>query len=158
MNQPYQPSDALVLDVFSDEYDIPFYAVATSGVTDSNAPYRLRDSTVDFLKLGIKEGMTVWNTSDLVPAKVVSVISPSELEIDSDIFPFCCSNYKIFSSPNPGALFWVAEETAAVRVTTYGGDTVLFMNVPRNQIIPVRISRVWLSGTTATQPNIIALW
>lgn len=157
MNQPYQPSDALVLNVISDEYDIPFHAVAKSGVTDSVGAYQLRDGTAHFLKEGIKVGMIVWADSS-VPAKVVAVISSQILELDSDIFGGSGMSYTIFSSPNPGALLWIAEESATVRVTTQGGDTVVFVNLPRNEIIPVRVSRVWLSGTTATPSNIIALW
>ena len=157
MNQPYQPSSALVLNVISDEYDIPFHAVAKSGVTDSVGAYQLKDGTADFIKSGIKVGMIVWADFS-APAKVVAVISPQILEIDSDIFGGPGMPYTIFSSPNPGALLWVAEENTTIRIVTLGGDMVVLKNVPRSEIIPIRVSRVYLSGTTATPSSIIALW
>lgn len=158
MNQPYQPSDALVLNVISDTHDIPFYAVAKSGVTNAGGFNQLKDSSVNFIDLGIKNGMTVWNTTSNTVAKIVSIIDAATLQIDADIFPSLGDDYKIFSSPNPGALLWVAQENLDVQITTLGGDTVVLKNVPRNEIIPIRVSRVWQTGTTVTPPNIIALW
>lgn len=42
-----------------------------------------------------------------------------------------------------------------VRVTTSGGDTVTFRNVPAG-ILPVRIRRVFALGTTAA--DLVAVW
>ena len=42
-----------------------------------------------------------------------------------------------------------------VRVTTSGGDTVTFRNVPVG-VLPVRIRRVYAVGTTAT--DMVAVW
>ena len=45
--------------------------------------------------------------------------------------------------------------TGNVRLTTHSGRTVTFTSVPVG-ILPVGASRVWSTGTTAS--NIIALW
>lgn len=37
-----------------------------------------------------------------------------------------------------------------VKVTTTGGDAVVFTNVPAGSILPVRCKRVWSTGTTAS--------
>jgi len=43
-----------------------------------------------------------------------------------------------------------------IQVTTTGGDTVTFIGVLAGSILPVRVSRVWSTSTTAT--NIVALY
>lgn len=43
-----------------------------------------------------------------------------------------------------------------VSVVTSGGDTVTFIGLTAGTILPVRVSRVRSTGTTAT--NIVALW
>lgn len=43
-----------------------------------------------------------------------------------------------------------------VNVTTVGGDTVLFSSLAAGTILPVRVSHVLSTNTTAT--NIVALW
>lgn len=43
-----------------------------------------------------------------------------------------------------------------VRVQTVGGSVVTFVAVPAGSILPVRVKRVYATGTTAT--SIMALW
>jgi len=44
-----------------------------------------------------------------------------------------------------------------VKVDMEGGETgVVFSSVPAGSILPVRVLRVWATGTTAT--SIVALW
>lgn len=40
--------------------------------------------------------------------------------------------------------------TGNVRVNTAQGDTVTFTGVPAGAVIPVQVTRVWATGTTAT--------
>lgn len=40
--------------------------------------------------------------------------------------------------------------TGNVKVNTAQGDTVTFSNVPSGGVIPVQVTRVWATGTTAT--------
>jgi hypothetical protein len=160
INRITYPSNALALNHFSDDYDIPFCAVAKSGTTNSGGAgtYQLVDTTSDFVRLGIKIGMMVWNI-DMQASAIITNVSVGILDIDSDIFTSSGEEYRIFSQPNPGALIISSTKDKSIRVTTLGGDTVVFNNVPINEFIPVLISRVWQSGTTADPPtSIIALW
>lgn len=43
-----------------------------------------------------------------------------------------------------------------VKVTTAGGSEVTFGGVPSGAILPVRVKRVWSTGTNAA--NIVAIW
>ena len=43
-----------------------------------------------------------------------------------------------------------------VKVTTSGGNAVTFTGAQAGSILPVRVARVWSTGTTAT--NITAIW
>lgn len=43
-----------------------------------------------------------------------------------------------------------------IKVTTVGGSTVTIVGVTAGSILPVRVARVWATGTTAT--NILAGW
>jgi hypothetical protein len=44
----------------------------------------------------------------------------------------------------------------AVSVTMVGGQHITFAAVPVGTYLPIRVSRVWSTGTAAT--NILALW
>lgn len=43
-----------------------------------------------------------------------------------------------------------------VKVTTFGGETLLLTGLLAGQVLPLRVTRVWSTTTTAT--NIVALW
>lgn len=57
-----------------------------------------------------------------------------------------------FSSPS---VIYVGT-SGNVNVTTAAGDTVTFSNVQSGSIIPVRIKRVWVTDTTAS--NIVRIY
>lgn len=46
--------------------------------------------------------------------------------------------------------------TGNVKLTTKGGHTVTFLNCQKGSTLPVLVSRVWATDTTAT--DLIALW
>ena len=56
---------------------------------------------------------------------------------------------------NNGCLLYVGG-AGDVKVTTAGGDDVIFTGIPAGSFIPVQVLRVFVTGTTAT--NIVALW
>lgn len=56
---------------------------------------------------------------------------------------------------NVGCVLYVGG-AGNLKVTTYGGDTVIFNGVLAGTFIPVNVVKVWASDTSAT--NIIALW
>ena len=43
-----------------------------------------------------------------------------------------------------------------LKVTMLGGDTITLVGVPAGCLIPIRVSRVWSTGTTAT--SIVGLY
>lgn len=40
--------------------------------------------------------------------------------------------------------------TGDVKVTSITGDVVTFVGVPAGMVLPIRVKRVWATGTTAT--------
>lgn len=71
------------------------------------------------------------------------------------------ATYAVAVTPNDGADLAAAARSlyvggaGDVKVTTTGGDAVTFVAVPAGSILPVRVARVWSTGTSAT--SIVAL-
>jgi hypothetical protein len=56
---------------------------------------------------------------------------------------------------NNGCVLYVGG-AGDLKVDTIGGDAVTFVAVPAGSFIPVQVTRVYATGTTAT--SIVALW
>jgi len=56
---------------------------------------------------------------------------------------------------NNGCVLYVGG-AGDLKVDTVGGDAVTFVAVPAGSFIPVQVTRVYATGTTAT--SIVALW
>ncbi len=56
---------------------------------------------------------------------------------------------------NNGCVLYVGG-AGDIKVTTAGGDTVVFVGLLAGMFVPVQVLRVWATDTTAT--NIVALW
>jgi hypothetical protein len=56
---------------------------------------------------------------------------------------------------NNGCVLYVGG-AGNIKVTTAGGDTLIFTGILAGSFFPVQVLRLWSTGTTAT--NIIALW
>ena len=56
---------------------------------------------------------------------------------------------------NNGCVLYVGV-AGDVKVTTAGGDTVVFTGLLAGMFVPVQVLRVWATDTTAT--DIVALW
>jgi len=56
---------------------------------------------------------------------------------------------------NNGCVLYVGV-AGDVKVTTAGGDDVVFTGILAGSFIPVQVTKVFATGTTAT--NIVALW
>lgn len=54
-----------------------------------------------------------------------------------------------------GALPFVGS-TGNLKVTMVGGQTVTFTNIPDGTFMPIQVTRIWSTGTTAT--DILALF
>jgi len=78
----------------------------SSGTADTDTATCLEDSTATFQTDGVVAGDIVWNTTDSVPATVVSVDSEIKITLDYDAFPDGNEDYDIYDEPDvqPG---WV---------------------------------------------------
>ena len=61
----------------------------------------------------------------------------------------------ITGGTNNGCVLYVGSG-GNLKVTTIGGDDVVFSNIQDGVFIPVQVLRVWATGTTAS--GIVALW
>lgn len=161
-NVRIQPSRALTV-IKSDDADIPYPAIAVSGVDDT-APVgsQLIDSTKDFIALQIYPGNIVYNTTTGAAATVLSVSpsAPDTINLNAAIFTGAGDSYIIYqSSPmaggqNTGCVLYVGTG-GDVDVTTAGNDRVTFFGVQSGSFLPVQVVKVWNAGTSA---DILALW
>lgn len=161
-NVRIQPSRALTV-IKSDDADIPYPAIAVSGVDDT-APVgsQLIDSTKDFIALQIYPGNIVYNTTTGAAATVVSVSpsAPDTINLNAAIFTGAGDSYVIYqSSPqaggqNTGCVLYVGTG-GDVKVTTAGNDVVTFVGVQNGSFLPVQVVKVWNVGASA---DILALW
>lgn len=159
-NVRIQPSRALTV-IKSDNADIPYPAVARSGVTTAAGVNQLIDAGANFPALQIYPGNIVYNTTTGAAATItdVSPATPTTLTLNANIF-IGGQNYIIYqSSPmaggqNTGCVLYVGTG-GDVRVTTAGNDIVTFVGVQNGSFLPVQVVKVWNTGASA---NILALW
>ena len=159
-NVRIQPSRALAV-YKSDNADIPYPAVATSGTTTAAGVNQLIDAGKNFSALQIYPGNIVYNTTTGASATItdVSPATPTTLTLNANIF-IGAQAYIIYqSSPmaggqNTGCVLYVGTGGDLV-VTTAGGDYVGFVNVQNGSFLPVQVVKVWNAGTAG---DILALW
>ena len=160
-NVRIQPSRALAV-YKSDNADIPYPAVATSGTTTANGASQLIDAGKNFPALQIYPGNIVYNTATGASATItdVSPATPTILTLNANIFTAFPEAYVIYqSSPmaggqNTGCVLYVGTG-GDVEVTTAGNDKVTFVDVQNGSFLPVQVVKVWNTGTSA---DILALW
>ena len=141
----------------SDDTNIPMPSLILSGTTSSASPFKLIDSTVDFIALGVQVGDTVYANG--LGAMVTNVDSATVLTLNLDIISGGGDAYELYSGTNmsgtiePCVLF--VGVGGDLSVVTAGGDTVNFVNIPSGSFLPIQVIKV-LTSTTAFK--IIALW
>jgi len=141
----------------SDDTNIPMPSLILQGTTSSASPFKLIDSTVDFIALGVQVGDTAY--ANALGAMVTNVDSAIVLTLNLDIISGGGDPYELYSGTNmsgtiePCVLY--VGIGGDVSVVTAGGDTVSFMNIPSGSFLPVHVVRV-LTSTSANK--IIALW
>lgn len=155
--QKLQVTKALEI-IPSNDSSIPNTAlVAATGTSTSVLILNgLEDTTASFTST-VRVGDVVWNTRDNAAATVTSVVSDTELGLNADIFgtsPVGAS-YAIYRG-KPGACVLYVGNSGDVKVETSGGDIVTFQNLSNGQFVPVQVTKVFYTGTTAT--GLIALW
>jgi hypothetical protein len=81
--------------------------------------------------------------------------------LNANIFLASNKDYVVYQASaqttigNQGCVLYIGGP-GNVAVTTNGGDTVTLVGLNAGQFVPVQVTKVALTGTTAT--NIIALW
>ena len=53
-------------------------------------------------------------------------------------------------------LVWAA--AGAVKVTTVGGETVTIPSMGAGTMLPLRVTRIWSTGTGVAAGNLLAVW
>lgn len=152
-----------LLTIRSDNSNIPFPQEIESGTNTSIVASKLVDSTALFVTNNVKTGDIVYDTSDGLTATVVSVDSETQLTLNADIFTITPTVYVVYAaSPqttigNAGCFLYVGV-AGNVKVTTIGGDVILFYGAQAGEVLPVQVIKVWspASGTSAVQ--LVALW
>lgn len=86
--------------------------------------------------------MPITHFQGSAPAKLALAVTPNDA---SDLSQPCRS---LYVGTGGNITITLAADT--------GGGTILFANVPSGSILPVFVSRVWSTGTTAS--NIVALY
>jgi hypothetical protein len=141
----------------SDDTNIPMPSLILQGIASSASPFKLIDSTVDFIALGVQVGDTVY--ANTLGAMVTNVDSANVLTLNLDIISGSGDAYELYSGTNmsgtiePSVLY--VGVGGDVSVVTAGGDTVTFAGVQSGSFLPVHVIRV-LTSTSASK--IVALW
>ena len=144
------------LVVPSDTIDIPDPGLAITSSTDTaGTSSKLTDTSKNFNTLNVKVGDIIHNTTDDTIATVTAIDSDTVLSISANIMA-SSDAYTIFSVPDKasGCVLYVGT-AGNVSVITRGGDEVLFTAKPAGTFVPVQVTRVKATGTTAS--TILAL-
>jgi len=148
----------------SNNTEIPFPAVVTSGTNDAVAPNQLENTASDFIALGVSVGDIVYNTTTQASANITSIFSPQSLVLNGDIFQAMSETYVIYTSNevsgNEGCALYIGgldSSTAVdIKVVTMGDDVITF-SVQKGSLLPCLVKKVFETGTTASL-QLIALW
>ena len=146
----------------SNDADIPFPAIAQTGTNTAITSFGvLIDSAATFVTKNVTTGDIVYNITDGTAATVVSVSGQTSLTMNADIFTATAKSYIIYVNSsqqtigNQGCVLYIGGP-GNITVTTNGTDIVTFVGLNAGQFVPVQVSKIFATGTTAT--NIIALW
>ena len=127
--------------------------VSDSGTTTSATANKLVQTGQNFTST-VRVSDVVYNTTDSTAATVTAIDSDTVLSLSEDIMA-SGEAYVIYRG-EPGACVLYVGVGGNVKVKTSGGETVTFQNLNNGQFVPVQISQVFATDTTAT--GLIALW
>jgi hypothetical protein len=145
----------------SDNANVAYPNVITSGTNTSAVSFKLVNSAAKFITNGVATGDVIHNDTASTAATVVSVDSETQLTLNADIFTTTAQAYTLYSMSaqtsmgNPGCFLYVGG-TGNVSVITIGGDQITFAGVPAGTTLPIQVLKLRATGTTATLIN--ALW
>ena len=132
-----------------------------TSTTDGTTANKLVDSTQDFIAMGVKTGMIVYNTTDTTAAYVTAVDDANTLSISVDVMA-TAEAYSIYGSATDGCVLYVGVAGDLVAVLATDKDIapasqkeLTFKNLPNASFLPTQVVRV---DDTTTATDIIALW
>lgn len=155
-SQKLQPSRALSV-IPSDNANVPYPAVVTSGTNTSTNALELINAAATFITSKVKPQDIVYNITDSTAATVLTVDSETVLTLNANIFTAGSKSYIIYDaeSPNEGSVLYVGG-AGNLNVMTAAGDTVLFTGLAAGSFVPVQVVKILSTNTTATL--VLALW
>lgn len=155
-SQKLQPSRALSV-IPSDNANVPYPAVVTSGTNTSTTALELINSAATFITSKVKPQDIVYNITDSTAATVLTVDNQTTLTLNANIFTAGSKSYIIYDaeSPNEGSVLYVGG-AGNLNVMTAAGDTVLFTGLAAGSFVPVQVVKILSTNTTATL--VLALW
>jgi hypothetical protein len=154
--QKLQVGRAFPVNIYSNDVNIPFPQVSTSGTATGGSLNYLEDSGADFIQGGINPGDIIYNLSQQSADIVVGINSPTQIEVAGYIGgTFPGDNYIIYAGNNHQGCVLYIGIGGDLEVETVGGDIVTLSNVASGQFIPVQVMKVTLNTTAL---DILALW
>jgi len=154
--QKLQVTTALNI-VKSDNANIPFAAVVTSGTGVAPVANELEDSATGlFVTKNVQTGDVVYNTTTGKSATVVQVINEENLIMNADIFTGASDSYVIYANNNKEGCVLYVGTGGNLRVLTASYNDVTFANIVGGSFLPVQVLKVFETSTTAS--NLVALW
>lgn len=166
MNFPHSPKRALTV-LLSNTVDIPQpFNLAVSGAATTTSAGELVATGLFPASLEIAPGDILYNTSDNSSALVTGRTDDDTLTLSANIMA-SGENFSLYRKPdsNEGCWLWVSSNGSGsgsaidIVVLTAGGDQVEFADWSQSGVLPVRVKRVFATGTTISTPGqIIALW
>ena len=153
--QKLQAGQALAV-IPSDTISIPDPSVqAKVGPANFTVAGTLTAAGTTFLSSGISNEAIVYNTSTSVAYDVVGVFDDLNVALSPAVAGGAADKYVMYNAPTSGCVLYIGV-TGDVKVKTASGNEVVFTGVPAGSFMPVQVTQVFATGTTAT--NIVALW
>jgi len=145
------------LNIFkSDNANIPFPSVITTGTSAAVSVNQLEDVTGQFVTLNVQTGDVVYNNTTGLVATVTRVLDEENLLLNADIFLASGNSFTIYSQNTKEACVLYIGTGGNLRVLTASGQDVTFTNVLGGTFLPVQVIKVFSINTTAS--GFVALW
>lgn len=146
---------SLLTVIPSDNAPLPTKSKPLTGTNSSVVANQLVAAAGSFPVGVVNVGDVVYNLTDSTAAVVNSRVSDTELILNANIFGGTSKSFAIYRPETQGAVLYVGGD-GNVSVTTADGSTATFTGLLAGTFMPINVTRVNATGTTAT--NIIAIW
>jgi hypothetical protein len=145
------------LNIFkSDNANIPFPSVITTGTSAAISVNQLEDVTAQFVTLNVQTGDVVYNNTTGAVATVTRVLDEENLLLNADIFLAVGDSFTIYAQNTKEACVLYIGTGGNLRVLTASEQDVTFANVLGGTFLPVQVLKVFRTNTSAS--DFVALW